>query len=417
MGRTDRPRHGVLILVQNLPAERDRRVWSQATSLVAAGHEVSVVCPAGPSGAGHRVVRGVHLFAYPPAPEGIGAVGYAIETAWSLLASSVLLLLVLATRPVDVVQACNPPDVYWLLGAVLRGRRVPFVFDHHDLAVELFESRYHRTRGLAHGVLRWLERQTYRHADHVIVPNHSYRDVATGRHAVPLDRVTVVRNGPDTPLLGPGSSDPVLRRGRAHLCCYLGMMGPQDRVDLVLHAFAGLVHDLGRTDVHLALLGAGPCLAEVQALATDLDLEEHVTFTGFADDATIRRYLSTASLGVAPEPPTTYNHASTMIKVAEYMAFGLPVVAFDLTETRRTAEDAAIYADGEDPSALTAAMDHLLDRPDLRGRMGRAGRARVRRELAWSHQLRIYLELYDRLLRRSVSHHPVPAVQSRGVGG
>jgi glycosyltransferase involved in cell wall biosynthesis len=364
------PRGHVLIIVQNLPVPLDRRVWMECRSLVAAGVDVSVICPKGPNDTRFEELEGVRIHRYRPAPQTTGALSYVVEFAYSWLVTAWLALRVWRRRRFDVIQACNPPDTFWALALLFRPFGVRFVYDQHDLCPEVFISRFGQMKGLALRGLRGLETGSYRTAAHVITVNESYREVALTRGRLASDRVTVVRSGPQPDRMRRGASVDALKNGRSHLCCYLGVMGPQDGVDLLIRAVDVLVNEEGRTDCHFALLGFGDCLDELQQLATDLGLDDWITFTGRADDVMIGEYLSTASLGLDPDPKNPLNDVSTMNKVLEYMAYELPVVTFDLKETRRSAEHAAYYVEPNDVRGFAAAIDRLLDDPERREKMG-----------------------------------------------
>jgi glycosyltransferase involved in cell wall biosynthesis len=396
--RRARRRRGVLIIVQNLPVPFDRRVWQQCQALVAAGYNVSVICPKGPGDPSYQQLDQVRIHKYAPPPPAAGALGFAWEFAYCWLRTAVLALRVLVRDGFGAIQACNPPDTYFALAWPFKLFRIRFVFDQHDLCPEVYLSRFGRPSRLLHGWLRTLEWLTYRAADHVISTNDSYREIALTRGDRPVDSVTIVRSSPDPRYLRPRQPRPELRSNRQFLCCYLGIMGPQDGVDSFLHAIDVLVHDLGRDDCHFALLGFGDCLEELRSLARRLRLDEWVTFTGRADRALLADYLSTADVGVSPDPKNPFNDLSTMNKTLEYMLFGLPVVAFDLKETRRSAQDAAVYVAPNDVPAFARAISRLLDEPERRAAMGRFGRARMHEALAWSHQAAAYVGVYDRLL-------------------
>jgi glycosyltransferase involved in cell wall biosynthesis len=396
---SDRPAHAVIV-VQNLPVPIDRRVWSEATTLREAGYRVTVLCPAGPGDPPDRMEDGVRVVTFPLPSGGAGMAAFALECGRALAAVSRRLARLHREGPIDVLQVCNPPDTFAGLGWWLRRRGARFVFDQHDLCPEIYLSRPGRTRPMALRVLHVLERSTYRIADHVISPNESYAEVARERGGLAHRDVTVVRSGPDPARWRRSADRPELRRGRRHLVAYLGIMGPQDRVDLLVRAAAHLVFERGRTDTTFALLGFGDCEAELRRLAHDLGLDEWLTFTGRADIDVIGAYLSTADVGVAPDPKTPFNDVSTMNKVLEYMAFGLPVVGFDLRETAVSAGPAAVLVPDGSVEHLAAAIADLLDDPDRRRRLGALGRARIEGGLGWPAQAERYRTLYDSLTAR-----------------
>jgi glycosyltransferase involved in cell wall biosynthesis len=395
----------VLIVVQNLPVPLDRRVWLECRALYDAGFDVSVICPKGPGDPSYAALDGVHLFKYQPAPPAQGFLGFAWEFCYSWLRTAMLSIRVQRRVGFDVLQACNPPDTYWLLAKLWKlatGGRITFVYDQHDLNPEVFLSRFGPPRGIVkraqYAMLCWLERRTYATADHVIATNESYRQAALTRGNRRADEVTVVRSGPDTARMRPIEGRPELRRGRRYLACYLGIMGPQDGVDVALRALAHYVHDMGRSDLHLALLGFGDCFDELRSLADELKLNDYVTFTGRADARMISEYLSSADIGISPDPLNPLNDVSTMNKTMEYMAFALPVVAFDLKETRVSAGDAAVYVTPGDVAGFAKAIAMLLDDEEARVRMALAARARAAAVLDWEPQRRAYVGVFTHLI-------------------
>ena len=389
----------ILIIVQNLPVPFDRRVWLECQALVSAGHEVAVVCPKGKGDPAYEVVDKVQLYKYRPYAPGGSKVGFVTEYAYSFLATARLARRARRSGRFDVVQACNPPDIFWPIALALRALDgTSFVFDHHDLCPELYESRFPDGPRLPYKALRALERRTHRIANHVISTNDSYRDVAVTRSGKSSNDVTVVRTGPDPKVLRRGPADPELRRGRRFLAAYIGVMGPQDGVDIILRAADVVVHQLRRDDIAFTLIGSGDCFNDLLALRDELDLTGHVEFTGRAPDQLVARILSTADMGLSPDPKNPLNDVSTMNKSMEYMAFELPFVAFDLRETRVSAGDAAVYVRPNVIAEYAAAIVDLMDDEPRRSRLGKLGRARVERELAWSHQEPAYLGVYRRLL-------------------
>jgi glycosyltransferase involved in cell wall biosynthesis len=389
----------VLIIVQNLPVPFDRRVWLECRALVAAGHDVSVVCPKGSGDPAFEVVDNVRLYKYRRYAPGGSKLGFINEYVYSFLATAWLTLRARRAGRFDVLQACNPPDIFWPIALALRAAdRTRFVFDHHDLCPELYQSRFAGGPDLPYRGLRALERRTHRTADHVIATNESYRNVAIRRSGKAPDEVTVVRTGPDPDRLRRGEVCPDLRRGHKFLAAYIGVMGPQDGVDIVVRAADIIVHEFGRDDIAFTLIGSGDCFGELVGLRDRLDLAGHVEFTGRAPDELVGQILSTADLGLSPDPKNPLNDISTMNKTMEYMAFELPVVAFDLHETRVSAAEAAVYVTPNDVREYAAAIVDLLGDDLRRAQLGKAGRVRVEQELAWSLQERAYLAVYCSLL-------------------
>jgi glycosyltransferase involved in cell wall biosynthesis len=391
----------ILVLVENLSVPFDRRVWQESRALVEAGHEVVVVCPRGTKRdtEPHAVIEGVEIHRYPLKAATGGPLGYVKEYGAALFHS-----LRLATRAAkrgrfDVIHACNPPDLLFLVALpfTVRGTRV--LFDHHDLVPELFESRF-GGKGLLYKVSVVLERLTFATADVVISTNESYREVAIRRGRMAPEHVHVVRSAPDLSRFTPVPPDPSLKRGKRHLVCYLGVMGPQDGVDYALRAVARLRDDLGRDDVHAAFIGSGDAFDDLVALSRELGLEDWVEFTGRVPDATVQAYLSSADVCLAPDPLNPLNDVSTMNKIMEYMAMSRPIVSFDLREARVSAGDAAVYATPNDEGEFAGLVAELLDDPGRRAQMGALGRERVERSLSWSTSRERLLEAYADVLSR-----------------
>ncbi|WP_053208009.1 glycosyltransferase family 4 protein [Jiangella muralis] len=387
----------VLIVVQNIPVRIDRRVRHECHALLDAGYGVTVICPKEtPDEPDVHELDGIVVRSYQPPPATSGLVSYLVEFIVCWLRTARLSLRAARAEGFDILQACNPPDTYWLLGLLwkLRGKR--FVYDQHDLCPEVYEARFGK-RGPLYRALLLLERATYATADRVVSPNPSYQEIALTRGKVPIGRTTIVMSSPDPELMKPGPPHPELRGGREFLVCYIGIMGPQDGVDRLLDAAAHYVHTLGRTDTRFGLLGYGDSLDDLRAQCTRLGLDEWVTFTGRVDQTELGRWLSTADIGVTPDPPCEFNHRSTMNKTLEYMAHVVPVVATDLRETMRCAGPAADYVPDGDPVVMAKTIAALLDDPHRRAQMGAAGRQRIETELAWADQARRYVALIGSL--------------------
>ncbi|SKB04979.1 glycosyltransferase family 4 protein [Aeromicrobium choanae] len=410
MSNAPASRPHVLVIVQNLPVPLDRRVWLECRALIAAGFDVSVICPKGPGDPSAETLDGVRIHKYRPAPQASGALGYLVEFVYSWLRTAWLSLRVWRERPFQAIQACNPPDTYWALARLWRRRGVAFVFDQHDLNPELFLSRFGEPDSLMQRLqfafLKWLERRTYATADHVISTNESYKRIAIERGGFSPEDVTVVRSGPDTSTMRP-IHDPDAPAPTRHTLAYLGIMGPQDGVETVLDVMDELVHRRGRTDVDAVLMGFGDCYEDLRRRSTELGLDDVVTFTGRVGPPEIARHLSAATVGLCPDLKTPLNDVSTMNKTMEYMAYALPTVSFDLVETRVSAGETCLFVESGDIAAFTDAVEGLLDDPKLRVRLAREARERVATHLDWKPQSEAYVGVWRSLLGGTVDAGPV----------
>ncbi|MCZ4097599.1 glycosyltransferase family 4 protein [Streptomyces sp. SID13666] len=394
-----------LILVENLSVPFDRRVWQECTTLRDAGWTVHVICPQGTKRdtEAEAEIDGVRIHRYPLRAATGGPAGYLREYGSALWHT---FRLARKVGPVDVVHACNPPDLLFLPALWLKRRGARFVFDQHDLVPELYLSRFDRGEDLLYRAVCALERRTYRAADVVLATNESYRDVALRRGGRQPADVFVVRSAPQTDRFQPVPPEPELKNGKPHLLCYLGVMGPQDGVDYALRALAKLRDELGRTDWHAVFVGSGDAFDAMVELSRQLGLSDQVEFTGRIPDADLVRYLSTADVCLSPDPRNPLNDVSTMNKVLEYMAMGRPIISFDLREARVSAGDAALYAPANDEAEFARLIALLLDDPEKRAQMGKIGQERISGQLSWRNSQASLLAAYAAACR---DHTPVSA--------
>jgi glycosyltransferase involved in cell wall biosynthesis len=387
----------VLIIVENLPCPFDRRVWQEARTLAGAGYQVSIICPKAPGYEESFVqIDGIDIHRHRLPTEADGVLGYALEYSVALAMEFWLSLKVLFGRGFDIIHACNPPDTIFFIGGFYKLFGKKFLFDHHDINPELYEAKFGK-KGWGRKLLIALERMSMSTADTVISTNDSYRQIAIDRGGKDPKDVFVVRSGPDLSRIRQVPANPALRKGRKYLVGYVGVMGKQEGIDLLLQAVQLIVHHLKRTDIHFGLVGGGTELPAMRELAKQLDVAEYVTFTGRAPDAELLEMLNTADVCVNPDRANEMNDRSTMNKIMEYMALGKPVVQFDLTEGRVSAGDASWYARPNDVADLAQKIVALLGDENQRIHMGAIGRKRVEQVLAWQHEAPRLLAAYEHM--------------------
>ncbi|MES2159788.1 MAG: glycosyltransferase family 4 protein [Pseudomonadota bacterium] len=388
----------VLILVENLPSPFDRRVWQEATTLHANGYLVSIICPTGKGyESRYEEIDGIHIHRYRLPLEAEGAKGYLVEYSLALFHTFRLAWKVHFARGFDIIHACNPPDLLFLIGGffkLLMGKK--FLFDHHDINPELYEAKFGR-RDFFYRLMVLFERWSFKTADVSIATNESYKKIAIERGGMPADKCYVVRSGPKLDRLRVLPPVPELKRGRRFLVGYVGVMGAQEGIDLLLQAAQYLIQTMGRTDVQFGLVGGGTSLEQMKQMAADMGIADYVTFTGRVPDQQLLEMLNTADVCVNPDVANDMNDKSTMNKIMEYMALGKPIVQFDLVEGKVSAQQASLYALKNDPVDMARKIVELLDDPARRETMGAYGRHRVVNELEWEYEAPKLLAAYERL--------------------
>lgn len=388
----------ILIVVENLSVPFDRRVWQEATTLKAAGADVSVICPM-MKGQMRReeVLDGIEIYRHPLPLEARGALGYLLEYTVALFWEFVLSWKIYARKRFHVIHGCNPPDLIFLVALFFRPLGVSYVFDHHDINPELYIAKYGK-RGGFYWLLIMFEWLTFKAASYSIATNESYKAIALTRGGMRPDRVRVVRSGPSLDRMRRVAPSMEHKKGRAYLIGYVGVIGAQEGIDLLLDSMAKLLRS--RQDVQLAILGGGTDLAALREQCRMMGLDANVDFYGRVSDEVLVSVLNTADVCVNPDRPNEMNNLSTMNKIMEYMALGKPIVQFDLREGRFSAMGASLYARPGDTSDFALCIGKLLDDRALRESMGEFGYRRVREELSWEHEAGHLLDLYGEILRR-----------------
>lgn len=387
----------VLIIVENLPLPFDRRVWQEANTLKENGAEVSIICPKMKGYTkSHECINGINIYRHPLPHEARGAAGYLWEYTVALFWEFFLSWKIFFKKRFHVIQGCNPPDLIFLVAIWFKLFGVKYVFDHHDINPELYIAKYEK-KGMFYRFLLWVERMTFLTANYSIATNESYREIALTRGKMKPEKVTVVRSGPKLDRLKLTAGNIKYKKGRRHLVGYVGVIGEQEGIDLLLEAAAHIVKE--RQDVQFAIVGGGTDVEKLKKLSADMGLSEYVDFYGRVDDETLVDVLNTADVCVNPDKPTEMNNLSTMNKIMEYMALKKPIVQFDLKEGKVSAQAASLYAKNNDTKDFADNILWLLNNCEDRKKMGEYGYNRVLNELSWDHEKDKLVSVYKKALK------------------
>lgn len=387
------------MLLENNPYPNDPRVRKEANTLTTAGYQVSVVCQSKRGQPRTETINGVQIYRYPPPPEINGLFGYLLEYGYSLLIGLLYTVIIWFKHRFDVIHAHNPPEIYVFIALLFKPFGVKFVFDHHDLSPEVYQAKSEgKGNRWVYQTLLWMERVTLKNADHVIATNRSYRRIEMERGGVPAEKITIVRNGPDPARFRRIEPVPEIRQKGKFILGYAGEMHVQDGLDYLMRALAHLRHDLRFDDFYCILMGDGSQIENLKEMAADLDITDHICFTGRLSGEAYIQHLSSVDIFLDPDPSNSFNDHSTMIKMTEYMAIGRPIVAFDLPEHRFSAQESAIYVPNNNEMRFAEAILGLTQDRERRDLMGWTGRQRIENALAWKYSAQQLIHAYEQVL-------------------
>jgi len=386
----------ILIIVENLAVPFDRRVWQEANTLHENGAEISIICPKMKGyTSSFEIINGIEIYRHPLPLEARGAFGYLFEYSTALFWEFVLSWKIYFRKKFHVIHGCNPPDLIFLVAILFRILGVKYVFDHHDINPELYIAKYNK-KGMFYNMMLLFERMTFASADYSIATNESYKEIALRRGKMNQDKVVVIRSGPKLDRLKLMPPDKKYMKGRKYLVGYVGVIGDQEGIDLLLESIKFIVSV--RQDIQFALIGGGTDLDKLKLISLEMGLNEFVDFYGRVSDEVMVAVLNTADVCVNPDKPTDMNNLSTMNKIMEYMALKKPIVQFDLKEGRFSAQDASLYALNGDTTDFAEKILKLINNPDQRKLMSEFGYNRVINELSWDYESVKLIRLYDRIL-------------------
>jgi glycosyltransferase involved in cell wall biosynthesis len=395
--------HKILMLLENCSVPFDNRVWAEAIALREHGFEVSIIGPKGTSmdRESHICLEGIYIYRYNLPTPTSKYTTYILEYSIAMLMTFLLSIKVLFRHGFDVIHVANPPDLFFMMGLFYRPLGKKFVYDQHDLAPEVFQQKFMGRMKPLHKILLFMEWCSYRTANVVITPNLAVKRFAIERGHYLADKVFVVRNVPELDRIKLVPPEPELKGGRPYLLAYAGSIEVQNGVEYIIYALDTLIHKRGRQDVSLIIMGDGGQVPTLHALVHELQLDEYVHLTGWLLAGDVVRYLTVADIGLTSNPKNGLNEYCTATKAMEYMAMGKPGVAFDLAETRLTAQDAVLYATPNLAEDFASKIETLLDDEELRLRLGACGRKRIEEVLNWDYEKKHLLLAYEMLFPKS----------------
>lgn len=386
----------VVFVVENLSVPFDRRVWREAKALKTAGFEVSVICPKGlnQDKESEITISEIEIYRYNIPFTQSSKIGYIEEYLKAFLATLILVIKINRKKKIDALHVANPPEIFFPLGWLGKILRYKFIFDHHDLSPESFLYKFKKDKNNdLYKLLLLFERLTFNTSAFVFTTNQSIKKIALERTGYSESKTAIVRNGPDKKFQ-PLQPNPNIKNCKKYLAAYIGVMGQTDGVENIIYSVGYIVKELKRKDVYFILIGYGDEYENHVKLINELGLEDFISMPGRLPDKEVLEILSTADVCLAPDPANGLNEYHTMNKIMDYMRCGKPIVSFDLLESRYSAVEAAVFVPNNNTIEYAVKILELLDKPEIRNKMGNYGKLRVENSLKWEYSEKVLIDSY-----------------------
>jgi glycosyltransferase involved in cell wall biosynthesis len=388
----------VLIIVENLPVPLDRRVWQEAISLEKAGYKVTVLCPRMKGYVkGFEVIDGIRVYRHPIPEEARGVMQYLLEYSAALFWEIIYTFYIFLKERFEIIQVCNPPDLLFLVALPYKLlAKVKFIFDFHDSSPEIWVAKGGSRKGLFSRILRYFERASIRTADVVMTVNEPYKAMVVERSGSFGKKVFVVRNSPRVQDVAAIIS-PARVNGKT-IVGFIGVMGKQDGVEYLLDTLEYIVHEKGRRDIHLKLMGTGPEYANIKEKMEKLGLSGNTILTGWVSGKEYVEHLMSCDICVNADLVNDYNNLCSPNKIYEYMNFSKPIVQFPMAENSHLAEGACLFARPNDYRDMGDRILELADNQELCRILGETGNKRFHALFTWERSEEKLLEAYSEMM-------------------
>ncbi len=280
------------------------------------------------------------------------------------------------------------------------------VLDVHDTMPELYQDKFSGRRGAVGArLLMSMERFCAAFADRVFAVHELHR-MRLEQAGIPPDKITVVMNSPQPSIFKMASHPAPQANERCVLVCH-GTITRRLGIETAIKAVSLLVDRIA--GVQLRVIGGGDYLEAAQALASSLNVSKRVRFDGMAPIEELPRLLREATIGLVPNHASSATHLMLPVKLMEYAALGVPVIASRLRTVEHYFPDPAVrlVAPG-DPNAMAGAIEDLFRAPVLRRRMALNAHANCPRAGAGSTGKANFFAAIDELVskRRGLASGP-----------
>jgi glycosyltransferase involved in cell wall biosynthesis len=388
-----------IAMVACSPYETDPRIRRAAETLTQRGHHVDFLCLTNPGPQVARRAGLLHFYRFPLSRErGRGTrdiLKYGIFFLWAFG----LLSWLGVRQRYDVIYVHNMPNFLVFAAVIPKISGAKLILDVHDPAPELLAAiRGGRLPTWLRRLIRAEERVSLWFADALVTVSEPMRQRLLAVAPRPLP-ITVVMNLPDPRIIR--SHYEVGEGVHGQRLVYGGTLSHRHGLDLALRAVAILAKEY--PDLRLRLIGEGPEVGALVALADDLGIAERVEFMGLVPGDQVPALVRGSVAGLSPHRADDFGSLVFSMKVPEYIALGLPVIcAGSRTMRHYFGEDELLFFEPGEANDLARAIRELLDDPASAARRVEHSQQRLK-HLNWSAQRDTLIHMVESLARPSWS--------------
>jgi len=384
----------ILFILQNQAAPYDRRVWPEALSARDFDYDVTIICRSNQKAPKrHEIIDGIEIYRHIHLIEGTSKLSYLLEYFNSVVWEFILSIYVFIKKPFHGIHSANPPDHVVFIALFYKLFRIKFIYDLHDLSTDLYAIKFSKKDRL-YKALKFMERISIKAADCVITTNESLKHVAIERGDKNPADVFSVRNGPLLSTISVSPIDRNLKNGFDYLVGYVGIIGEEESIDELLEIVKYIVYDKDQKNVKFIVIGSGTHIDHFVKLTQDMQLEHYVEFTGYIPYNKLLGTLAQTDVCINPEFKNDYTDQHTMLKIMDYMIVGKPIIQYDVTEGRVTADKASLFIKDNNKIEFAESILTLLRNPKERVKMGQFAKKRMYESLGWDSQSEKLKEAY-----------------------
>jgi len=253
--------------------------------------------------------------------------------------------------------------------------------------IKIDDAVYEKSHGLKsiqRRIEKYFNKKSLQGATEILVLNEQIKKTVSNFYKIPLEKISIMPNGIDLSFF-------TSKNSREQKIVFSGVMYHHRGLEMLFDAIPRIIESL--PDAKVVLLGEGPEMQKLQSIVDEKKISKNVDFKGWIDRIDVPDHLSSASIAIGPLQLTPTTEKSIPVKVLEYMASSLPIIAKTGSVSDDVLKDDTNGYFIQDADELAEKAIKLLQNPDLIEKMGNTSRVMVQK-FSWENILGSFLKRY-----------------------